>query len=207
MESTYNILDFETTGLSPQFDRIIEVGAVKVKNGEVIDRFESLINPNQLLQAVITRITGITNDMIDRAEPATVVLPKLVDFLGTDVTLAHNAQFDSSFLYAELERAGINYYSEFLCTLQLSRRVLQDLPSHKLSALCDYFGVKNESSHRALSDVMATQGVFSHMCEIIKDASHNPDLTVRDMLELSKISKTKVNDWIATLEPTAPSLF
>ena len=189
MNTTYNILDFETTGLSADYDRVIEVGVVKIKNGKIVDTFQEFVNPGRRIASVITHLTGITNDMVRGADRASKVMPKLKSFVGDELIVAHNASFDSRFYTAEMNRAGIYPKNEFLCSLLLARRIYQDLDSHKLGVLCHYLGVTNKASHRALGDAEATHKVFSAICEKIKICSGNQDYEY-----LKKLSKTPKKD-------------
>ncbi|MDC0255618.1 3'-5' exonuclease [Bacteriovoracales bacterium] len=190
MNITYNILDFETTGLSADYDRVIEVGVVKIKNDKIIDTFQEFVNPGRRIAGVITHLTGITNDMVRGADRASKVMPKLKSFVGDELVVAHNASFDSRFYTAEMNRAGIYPKNEFLCSLLLARRIYQDLDSHKLGVLCHYLGVRNKASHRALGDAEATHKVFKAICEKIKISSGNQV----DYNYLKKLSKTPKKD-------------
>lgn len=197
MKEQYNVLDFETTGLSADYDRVIEVGVIKVCNNKIVDRFESFINPGMRLPRVITDITGITNDMVKDASRSRVVMKELKSFVGDELIIAHNASFDSRFFKAEMTRAGYKPKNEFLCSLLLSRRIYQELSSHKLGNLCDHIGVVNKASHRALGDAQVTFKLFQHICKNVKMESTQKDITSDYLLELSKIPKKKVKDWLS----------
>ena len=140
MIEQYNILDFETTGLSADYDRVIEIGVIKVKKNKIIDTFEALINPGVRISSTITSITGITNNMLRDQPDHKQIIPKLKHFVGNEPIVAHNASFDARFFRAELQRQGLNASNEFLCSLLLSRRIFQGISSHKLSNLCSYLG-------------------------------------------------------------------
>lgn len=197
LKESFIVLDFETTGLSPNYDRIIEFGAIKVENGEIVDSFEQLIYPEKTISPIITSITGITNEMLKNAPLAIDLMPKLDKFIGNNIIIAHNASFDANFLKAEMERASIYKERQFLCTLLLSRRLYQDLHSHKLETLCRHLNIQNTKAHRALSDVYATREVFKELChKTIKQSKRNT-LSSSYMQELSKIPKKKVYDFLS----------
>ena len=118
---TYNILDFETTGFSTDFDRIIEVGVVKVQNNLIVDSFQDFVNPGMRIAQVITNLTGITNAMVKDADKSTTVMPRLKAFVGDEIIVAHNASFDSRFFMAEMNRVNIFPKNDFLCSLLLER--------------------------------------------------------------------------------------
>ena len=121
------ILDFETTGLSPDIgDRAIEIGAVRLVNGEVTERFQALMNPGQRLSGFIEDYTGISNGMLEDADSCEVVMDRFADFIANDNLIAHNASFDKRFLDAEFGRIGRDYAGEFSCSLLLARRIFQD---------------------------------------------------------------------------------
>lgn len=191
MNTTYNLLDFETTGFSVDYDRIIEVGVVKVKNNKVIGVFQEFVNPEMHIGSVITGLTGITNSMVKDAKTSSHVMPRLKSFVSDEMIVAHNASFDSRFFKAEMNRAEIYPTNNFLCSLLLARRIFQNLDSHKLSALCNYLGFENKASHRALGDAEATYKVFDAICESIKANSGRDQI---DYNYLAKITKTPKKD-------------
>lgn len=192
MKSSYIVLDFETTGLSPQVDRVIEIGAVKVVSGEIVDRYQTLINPRFRIPSFITQITGITNQMIASAPDAKSAMNELRNFVGELPILAHNASFDSRFYFAEMQRLGHQVQNEFFCSLLLARRILPELKGHKLQDLCSHFDVINSEAHRALADVVATHRVFTGICQLIKEQARVSDLTLPLLQKICKTPKAKV---------------
>ena len=133
------VIDFETTGLSPaQGDRATEIAAVIVENGQVVDRYQSLMNAGVRVPAYIEALTGITNAMIRSAPPAGEVMREVSDFIGEIPIVAHNAAFDAKFWDAELARIQRARRQDFVCSLLLSRRLFPLAPSHKLGALVEY---------------------------------------------------------------------
>lgn len=168
IEENYTALDLETTGLNPKYDKIIEVGAVKVRNGQIIDRFQSLIRPGIMLPEKITELTGITRQELEEAPDSEHVIPQVIEFLGDDVILGHQVMFDYSFL----KKAAVNlnlWKTEQnhlgLDTLRLSRIYLPELPSRRLSDLCSYYGIEHQA-HRALGDAESTVRLYEILLKI-----------------------------------------
>jgi DNA polymerase-3 subunit epsilon len=189
------MLDFETTGLSPAMgERITEVAALRIVDGRVTDRFVSLINCGVRIPAFITGLTGISQQMVDRAPPVEQVLPALLDFIGDDVLAAHNASFDEKFLLAESARLGLApAHRDLVCSLKLSRRVFPGMPSYKLGTLSSQLGIRFRSAaHRAESDAEVAAEVLlhigGHLGRRVAQASVAPSLLV----SLNKLSAAKV---------------
>lgn len=160
------MLDFETTGLSPVMgDRITEVAALRIAGGRVTERYVSLVNCGVRIPAFITALTGISQEMVDAAPPASKVVPELIDFIGADTLAAHNASFDEKFLKAEGERAGRSCgHAHLVCSLKLSRRVFPGLPSYKLGRLAGQLGIGFRSAaHRAEADAEVAAQVLMHI--------------------------------------------
>ena len=148
------VIDFETTGLSPDHGaRATEIAAVLVRDGEIVDRYQSLMNAGQRIPAFIQSLTGITNRMIRTAPPAAQVMAEVADFVGDHPLVAHNASFDRKFWAAELERIGHHTTNTFVCSMLVARRVLPEAPNHKLGTLVTYAGLPaGGRHHRALAD-------------------------------------------------------
>lgn len=168
----YVVLDLETTGLSKHRHRITEIAALRIKDGEVVDKYEQLINPEMRIPSFITRLTGIDNEMVADAPTISQALPGFLDFLSNDMMIAHNATFDYGFIdhnASEVLGRGISNYR--LCTRKLASRILPRLPSKKLSAICMHLGIENEEAHRAMADVKVTYQIFSHFLSILRKNS------------------------------------
>ncbi|MEW8978024.1 MAG: 3'-5' exonuclease [Symbiobacterium sp.] len=153
----YVVLDFETTGLRTT-DRVMEIAAVRFERDRTVE-FQSLCNPGRPLSSFITHLTGITDADLADAPPTTLAIKRLMAEVLHDQPLlvAHNAAFDLRFLNQELARAGLPPYGgPVLCTMRLSRRLFPGLPSHRLEALLDHWGIAADRHHRALDDVRAT---------------------------------------------------
>ncbi len=145
-------VDIETTGLSFEQDDIIEIGAVKIHHGEVVDRFSSFVKPTKNLPPKITNLTGITNEMVTSAKPIQHVLPQFMDFLGDGIFVAHNAGFDSGFIRRDCEKLGLAFDNSVLDTLPFAQIVFTDLKNHRLNTLAKKLNIKMGNHHRALDD-------------------------------------------------------
>ncbi len=159
------MLDFETTGLSPEMgDRITEVAALRIVGGEITERYVSLVNCGVRIPSFITGLTGITQEMVDGAPPARQVVPELLDFIGGDVLSAHNASFDEKFLKAEGGRLGRSCsHAALVCSLKLSRRLYPGLASYKLGQLSSQLGIVfRGTAHRAEADAEVAAEVLLH---------------------------------------------
>ena len=160
------MLDFETTGLSPEAgDRITEVAALRIADGRVVERFVSLVNCRVRIPSFIVDYTGITQAMVDGAPPVEEVVPALIDFIGDDTLAAHNASFDDKFLRAEGARQGLDCrHGGLVCSLKLSRRVFPGLESYKLGNLSRALGIAfNSRAHRAEADAEVTAELLLHI--------------------------------------------
>ncbi|MBO5302654.1 MAG: PolC-type DNA polymerase III [Lachnospiraceae bacterium] len=169
LEDTYVVFDIETTGLSPLQDKIIEIGAVKVSKGEIVDRFSSFINPQIPIPYEIEQLTGINDDMVMHAELIEVVLPQFIEFCGNAVMVAHNAEFDMSFIKHNCEQQGIEKDFTIIDTLVLSRVLLPTLGRYKLNVVADAVGVELKNHHRAVDDAECTAGIFIHFIQMLKE--------------------------------------
>lgn len=167
-ETTFVVVDLETTGGSPTDDRITEIGAVKIRGGEVLGDFATLVDPRRGIPPHIVRLTGITEAMVYRAPTIDQVLPAFLEFARDSVIVAHNARFDIGFLRAAATDLGHPWnFHRVLCTVKLARRVLtrDEAPTVKLSALAALFAVQTRPTHRALDDARATVEVLHRLFE------------------------------------------
>lgn len=164
-ETEFVILDVETTGLDPlSGDRIIEIAAKKIKNRQVVDIFQSFINPQREIPLEAQQINNITEAMIADAPFHDVVLPQVLQFIGGACLVGHNIGFDLKFLCYELSLLGrkLNEATPALDTLKMSKRFLPQLTSHRLENIAIFLGVKIKETHRALADVELTAAVLRH---------------------------------------------
>lgn len=143
-------IDTETTGLSPIYNELIEVSAIKYRGNKKIETFSTLIKPKQEIPFNITRITGITNEMVEDAPEIEEVMPNLIEFIGDNTIVAHNASFDMGFLQNNSNHSFEN--NPVVDTVKLSRRMHPELPNHKLGTVAKYIGIKEDGFHRAEFD-------------------------------------------------------
>ena len=163
MENTYLAVDIETTGLSPVKDKIIEIGAVKVVNGEVCGTFSRLIDPQVALSQRIVALTNITDEMLFGQPTIQTVIKEFLEFAGNDPLLGHNILFDYSFLKTEAKKQGLEFERKGIDTLQIARVLHPELESRSLESLSHYYGIANESQHRAYTDALAAHELYWHL--------------------------------------------
>lgn len=184
-EITFVIVDLETTGGSAAGDRITEIGAVKVRGGEVLGDFATLVDPQRGIPPHIVRLTGITEAMVYQAPTIDEVFPAFLEFAKDSVIVAHNAGFDTGFLRAAATALGHPWpFRRVLCTVKLARRVLtrDEAPTVKLSALADLFAVETRPTHRALDDARATVEVMHRLFERVGNLGVHSYRDLRDYL-------------------------
>ena len=191
---TVIVLDFETTGLSPNMgDRAIEIGAVRIENGRVTDRFQELMNPGRPISGFIEDYTGITNRMLYSAPPCGEVMRRFSDFIGDFNLVAHNASFDQRFLDAELEMISEERRGQFACSMLAARRLYQEAPNHKLGGLVEYTNIPADGVfHRALYDSEMTAKLWMGMLDRIGDRFDVPEISFSLMRKLTKTPKRSV---------------
>ncbi len=173
-DATFVVFDVETTGLSTAYDTIIELAAVKIKEGKVIDKFERFANPHKPLTAKIIELTHITDDMLQDAPEVDQVVTEFKEFIGDAIVVAHNASFDIGFLYTAYEKAGIHgVIHPVIDTLELSRFLNPTLKSHRLNTLCKRYGIELTQHHRAIYDTEATGELMLHLLKEAKEHGIN----------------------------------
>lgn len=166
----YIAIDLETTGLDPRYNDIIEIAAVKMQNGEEIDRFQSLIKIDYPLDPFISELTGITDQILEGAPTIESVLPPFIEFIGDSIVVGHNVHFDINFLYDNAERIlHLPVKNNFIDTMRISRRVFKDFPKHNLLTLVHEFGIASSVEHRALSDCIQTAACYEYMKRYITE--------------------------------------
>ncbi|MBN4075271.1 MAG: DNA polymerase III subunit epsilon [SAR86 cluster bacterium] len=188
---TFAVIDFETTGLSPDHgDRVTEVGVVILSNGKIVDRYQSLINPLRPIPDFVQSLTGITNVMVRSAPDAASVMQALYDFVGDTPFVAHNASFDRKFLDAEYARAGLKRQADMVCSLLLARRMYPNMPNHKLGTLVRLLSLPSKGTyHRALADAEMTAHLLARIISDM-ETQHGLELVTHKVLsELQGVSK------------------
>jgi DNA polymerase-3 subunit epsilon len=192
------IIDFETTGMSPDMgDRATEVAVVIVAEGAIVDRYQSLMNSGAYISPFITQLTGISNAMVKKAPPAANVMKELAEFVGVVPLVAHNASFDSKFLDAEWSRVEHTRQQEFACTMLLSRRLYPAAPDHKLGTLVRHLKLPSAARHhRALADAEMTAHLWLKMVEDLRQL-HQLNAVPHELLrKLQKVPKTKIASFL-----------
>ena len=169
IDTTYCVLDLETTGFSFRTEKITEIGIMKIKNGEVLDEFSCFVNPEKPIPQRVVEVTNITDDMVKDAETIEQVFPKMLNFIGDSVLVAHNADFDIGFLKYNAKELGYTLDNTYLDTLRLSKELFPDLKKYKLGIIAESLGIKVEVAHRALDDVDTTVKVFNVMINMLKE--------------------------------------
>lgn len=192
LDDTYVIFDIETTGLSFKHDKITEIGAVKIKGGEIIDKFSALVNPETRIPPKIVELTGITDDMVRDKPTIDKVLPQFMDFIADSPVVAHNASFDTSFIKENSRIQGLEFNNAIVDTLSLSRILVPKLKRYKLNLLAKHFNIKLLNHHRAVDDAVATGEIFIQLIALLKDKNIN---TLRDINSLlsHKVEFTKLD--------------
>jgi DNA polymerase-3 subunit epsilon len=192
------VLDFETSGMSPlQGDRAIEIGAVRIVDGEIVDRFQSLMNPGCRISGFIEAYTGISNAMVQAAPPAAEVMAAFDDFIGDDPLVAHNASFDRRFLDAELQRIDRCRRQDFACSLLVARRIYPEAPNHKLATLVAYKDLPTDGCfHRALADAEMTAHLWLRMVEDLRDIYGFAEVSFTLMGALARVKKHRVDGYL-----------
>ncbi len=180
-DAVYVVTDIETTGLSPESDEIIEIGAVKLHNGKIIDRFSALIKPERPIPANITRLTGITNDMLKSAPPLELVISDFMRFLSDGIFVAHNAVFDSGFIRRDCQKINLQFKNRILDTLALSQIILSTLKNHRLDTIAKHLNIGMGSHHRAVDDANTTAEILKYLMSQVLEAG------IRNLSDINNI--------------------
>ena len=168
LNTQYCVLDIETTGLSFRTEKITEIGIMKYKDGKVIEEFECFVNPEKPIPEEVVNITHITDDMVKDAETIDKVLPKVLDFIGDSVLVAHNADFDIGFIKYNCQQLGLSLNNTYIDTLRLAKDLFPDYKKYKLGIIAENLGIKVEVAHRALDDVDTLVKVFQIMLNMLE---------------------------------------
>ena len=187
LDSTFVVFDIETTGFSAVNDRIIEIGAVKVENGVITEKFSEFVNPERPIPFEIEKLTSINDRMVEDAPNISVILPKFMDFCRGSVLVAHNADFDTGFIRHNCEVLGLPYDYTYVDTLGIARSFLEGLKNYKLDTVVEAMGCTLANHHRAVDDAGATADVFVRFLERFKKKN------IRDLDELNTYSAMSVD--------------
>jgi DNA polymerase III subunit alpha, Gram-positive type len=193
LDTTYCVLDLETTGFSAATEKITEIGIMKFEGGKVVDTFSCFVNPEKPIPAKVVEVTNITDDMVRDAETIDTVFPKILDFIQGSVLVAHNAGFDVGFLKHNARVLGYDFDFTYLDTLTLAQELFPDFKTYKLGRIAKNLGIIVEVAHRALDDVDTTVKVFKIMLEKLKErgAQTLADIDVFGSDEMAKKQEYK----------------
>lgn len=169
LDDTYVVFDIETTGFSSLKDRIIEIGAVKVEDGKIVDRYSTFVNPNVPIPFEITQLTSIDDHMVMDAPAIDVILPQFLEFVGDAVLVAHNAGFDVGFMEQNCKNLGLPSRFTYVDTVALARVLLPTLSKYKLNIVAKALNISLENHHRAVDDAAATAEIFVKFIEMLKE--------------------------------------
>ncbi|EES91674.1 PolC-type DNA polymerase III [Clostridium botulinum] len=169
INNTFVVFDLETTGFSSEYDKIIEIGAVKIKNGNIIDSFSTFVNPEIKIPYNITELTSITNDDVKNADTIDNVLPKFMEFCKDSVLVAHNANFDMSFIRKNCNDLSIDINYTVMDTVPLAKFLFPELKRYKLNTIAKHLGVSLENHHRAVDDAKATADILLCCFKLLDD--------------------------------------
>ena len=179
-DDTFVVFDLETTGFSAEVDRIIEIGAVKISGGKIVDRFSTFVNPEIPISFRIEKLTGINDSMVLNAPKINEIMGEFLEFCKDAVLVAHNAEFDTSFIANKAEKMGIKVKNTIIDTVLLAQFVIPNLHNYKLDTLCKHLGVSLENHHRAVDDAAATADMFIKLVEMLKE---------RDIFTVEKLNE------------------
>lgn len=163
----YVLFDLETTGTSSNYDEIIEISAVKVRGGAIVEEYSKLVNPGRPIPWAASMVNNITDDMVAKAPYFEELLPDFIEFIGDDVLVGHNINcFDMKFLYRDCEKyLKQTLTNDYIDTLKLAKMVFPDWKHRRLSDLAEYYGISTQGAHRALADCKMNQQVFEHLAK------------------------------------------
>ena len=192
------VIDFETTGLSPDHgDRATEIAAVLVRDGQIVDRYQSLMNAGRRIPPYIEDLTGITTRMIRSAPTAEQVMDEVADFVGGHPLVAHNASFDRKFWDAELARIGRRTMQPFACSMLVARRVLPEAPNHKLGTLVAHAGLRVTGRyHRALADAEMAAYLTLHLERSLMERFRLASVSHELLQRIQRTSRDRLQDCI-----------
>lgn len=201
MIKNYVAFDLETTGLNPETDQIIEIGALKVKDGKVVERFMEFIKPDKTISSTITDITGITNEMVSNARNTEEIIRDFVTFCEDYVLVGHNIMFDYKFCKIYASKYGYPFEKKGIDTLKIARKVHKDFNSKSLGVLCEHYHVNNQAAHRAYHDALATAKIYQCMAHYFEAQDEKLFLPMQLMYKQKKVQPItkKQRDFIGLL--------
>jgi len=207
-ELDFVVVDVEATGAKTPPNRLIELGAYRIRGGRIVDKFLSLVNPELPIPRFVVALTGITNEMVKTAPVFAEIAPRWLDFVSESVLIAHNAPFDTSFLNHEISRVypGHRMVNPHLCTVRLSRRALPELTNHRLDTIASHFSIPIVSRHRAGSDALATAELFLLLLSKLEADHGITDLAAARNFQFSEPKQDAKTPLAFPHEPLIPGL-
>ena len=202
------VVDVEATGAKTPPNRLIELGAYRIRGGKIVDKFLQLVNPEIPIPRFVMTLTGISNEMVKRAPVFAEVAPRWLDFVSDSVLVAHNAPFDTSFLNHEISRVypGHRMVNPHLCTVRISRRALPEIANHRLDTIADHFSIPIVSRHRAGSDALATAEIFLLLLTKLEEDHGVKDLAAARNFQFPDIKPAETANTAQPVLPLATSL-
>ena len=183
----YVVVDIETTGLSPQYDEIIEIVAIKYKSGEKADVFSTLVKPEYEIDEYITELTGITNEMVATAPKIADCIAEFKEFIGNEIIVGYNVNFDVNFLYDNLmECCDEKLSNDFVDVMRIAKRVLPELSHHRQKDIAEFFGISIDGAHRAEADCLMCNECLENLKNEIKASG----VTLEDFIHSYKLSRS-----------------
>ena len=205
--ASFSVIDIETTGLSPYYDQIIELSAIKVIDGTVVDKFTTLVQPDPdcdgvYIDSFITELTGITNEMLASAPKLSSTLPDYLNFIGNDLLVGHNVNFDINFIYDKAESLLSETFSnDFVDTMRISRRLHPEFQHHRLADLCERYHIDYTNAHRSLSDCLLTLKCLSFLSEDVVQLYGSID----NFVQQATAKSVCASDIVATTDTINPN--
>ncbi len=193
LEQTFVIFDIETTGFSNKNDRITEIGAVKIENFEIVDRFSALVNPEMEIPYKIQELTGITNEMVKKEPTIKDILPRFLEFVGDAYLVAHNAEFDMGFIKENAQRLSLSFHNGSIDTIALAKVLLPRLKRYKLNIVAKELNVSLENHHRAVDDAQATAEIYIKFLQMLREKGVNTLDEVNTTFKESDYKKIRTN--------------
>nr|WP_246577859.1 PolC-type DNA polymerase III [Clostridium psychrophilum] len=186
LDDCYVVFDIETTGLSSENDSIIQIGAIKIEGGKVVDRFNEFVNPGIDIPYKIVELTGITNDTVSDAASIKEILPKFLEFAKNSVVVAHNAGFDTAFIKKNSHRLNMKFENPIMDTIPLVKFLFKDIKTFKLNNVAKHLGISLENHHRAADDAKATAEILLQCFDLLKE---------KNILDLETLNKEFLGDF------------
>lgn len=197
-KNDFTVIDIETTGLSIKYDDIIEVGALKIRNNTIVDKFNSLVKTDLPLPQKVVKDKGITDKMLEDQPYIKDILPSFLEFIGDDVVLGHNVNFDINFIYDEMQKLEKYFSNDFMDTLIISRKLLPNIENHKLSTLCEYYKL-NRDNNRSLCDCENILSIYLNLKSQVTDfESYKKLFKKRNKYKCNNFKKLDAKDILPT---------